>query len=91
MWAILPIEISELRHINLGASKVLESSFVHWLVGEQGTKNTRMKIMLPSLMMVLHWAVCAQADVAVQPDFDLQKVLNGDATWGMWKSPFSES
>ncbi|XP_060107072.1 lipocalin-15-like [Heteronotia binoei] len=37
-----------------------------------------MKIMLLSLVMVLHWAACAQADVALQPDFDLQKFA------GLW-------
>ncbi|XP_054854389.1 lipocalin-15-like [Eublepharis macularius] len=51
-----------------------------------------MKITLSSLMMVLLWAVCAQADVVVQPDFDLQKfagtwqVLGGSSNCPVFQS-----
>lgn len=50
-------------------------------VGLSGAKGERRKMQaaLPSLVGLLLWGSCAQAEVAVQPGFDNQKVWTGAA------------
>lgn len=62
---VLPIEPSKRRDIKLGTS---EHNRMKSTTSEH---NARMKAALVGLVALL---VCVQAEVAVQPDFDIQKV-----------------